>query len=157
MISAADASERVDKSSSGSSVATVQEVVRWQHDRLPRAVPEQMDGILVSFPWRAGASHAHVPYIQVQTALITELLDDSRGLMWLALREMRLLALHGMLCKRSVADNQPVFRVLLLRSFNVIKLPVGFSTSKMVNHSIRRAIAAMVMGIPWRSANMAYT
>jgi len=73
------------------------------------------------------------------------------------MREMRLPVLHGMLCKRSVADDQPVFRILLLRSFKEIRLPVGFSTSKMVTHSIGWAIAAMVMHIPWRSADMVYT
>jgi hypothetical protein len=35
----------------------------------PRAVPDQMYGIRLSFPWRAGASHSHVPYTRVKTAI----------------------------------------------------------------------------------------
>lgn len=89
--------------------------------------------------------------------LITELLDDSLCLMGRAMRQMRVPVLHGMLCQRSVADDQPIFRSLPVRSFNEITLPVGFSTSKMVTHSIGWAIATMVMGIPWRRAAMAYT
>ena len=86
--------------------------------------------------------------------LITELLDDSLCLVWLAMREIHLPVLHGMLCKRSVVDDQPVFRMLLLRSFNEIKLPGGFPTSKMITHSIGWAIAAMVMGIRWQSGHV---
>jgi hypothetical protein len=68
--------------------------------------------------------------------LITELLDDSLGLMWQAMREMRLPGLHGMFRKPPVTDDEPVFRMLFLRSFHDIQSPVGFSTSKMVTPSI---------------------
>src|SRR2546428_5565688 len=37
----------------------------------PRAVPEQMYGIKLSFPWRAGSSHCHAPYTRVKTALVS--------------------------------------------------------------------------------------
>jgi hypothetical protein len=89
--------------------------------------------------------------------LMTALLDDSLRLMWLAMREMRLPGLHGMFRKPLVADDEPVFRILFLRSFHDLQSPVGFSTSKMVTPSIEWAIAAMVMGIPWRRADMAST
>jgi hypothetical protein len=58
--------------------------------------------------------------------------------------------------KPSVADDEPVSRMLFPRSFHDIQSRVGFSTSKMVTPSIgwnRR----MVIGIPWRSADMAST
>jgi hypothetical protein len=35
----------------------------------PRAVPNRMYGIRFGFPRRAGASHSHVPYIRMKTAL----------------------------------------------------------------------------------------
>jgi hypothetical protein len=33
-------------------------------------VPEQIYGLRVSFPWWAGASHSHAPYIRVKTAIV---------------------------------------------------------------------------------------
>jgi hypothetical protein len=45
--------------------------------RLARAVPEQMYGLHLSFPWWTGASQLQLPYIRVKTAITS--LRASRG------------------------------------------------------------------------------
>ena len=42
-------------------------MIPWNHTN--RAVPEQMYGLHLRFPWRAGASQVQAPYIRVKTAI----------------------------------------------------------------------------------------